>query len=219
MLNYLFFSLFFSSFYFTHQTHDFRLHLSISFCLLLNNNLNHHHNNKQQSTFVSLFVSFLRLRIINFNNNRTFANETNQFLAPYDQSVIKSRNGSGDGPLLAAAAANIGGSNPGLILTGNNAQQQHAANLAALQLGLVSANANALTSSFSNSELAQVPFNNFPLRTANANVASTAGSLEGRVDAWNPFEEAPFSQMTEDHIFEAEFDKLRQRGSQSSKYF
>lgn len=36
---------------------------------------------------------------------------------------------------------------------------------------------------------------------------------------WNPFEDpTPFSQMTEDHIFDAEFDSIRQRGSQSSKF-
>lgn len=36
---------------------------------------------------------------------------------------------------------------------------------------------------------------------------------------WNPFEDpTPFSQMTEDHIFDAEFDAIRQRGSQTSKY-
>ncbi len=35
---------------------------------------------------------------------------------------------------------------------------------------------------------------------------------------WNPFEDpTPFSQMTEDHIFDAEFDAIRQRGSQTSK--
>lgn len=41
-------------------------------------------------------------------------------------------------------------------------------------------------------------------------------SAAGPAD-WNPFEDpAPFSQMTEDHIFGAEFDKIK-RGSQSSK--
>lgn len=43
-------------------------------------------------------------------------------------------------------------------------------------------------------------------------------TIAARVDTWNPFEEQPFGQMTEDHIFEAEFDKIRQRGSQGSKY-
>ncbi|CAG9768190.1 unnamed protein product [Ceutorhynchus assimilis] len=44
-------------------------------------------------------------------------------------------------------------------------------------------------------------------------------SLSVDVSNWNPFEEGgpPFSQMTEDHIFGAEFDKIRQgSGSQSS---
>lgn len=33
---------------------------------------------------------------------------------------------------------------------------------------------------------------------------------------WNPFEGPPLSQMAEDHLFGAEFDKIK-RGSQSSK--
>jgi hypothetical protein len=51
---------------------------------------------------------------------------------------------------------------------------------------------------------------------------STAGTAGGRslsadIADWNPFEDStPFSLMTEDHIFGAEFDKIR-RGSQSSK--
>ncbi|XP_065160002.1 BMP-2-inducible protein kinase isoform X2 [Atheta coriaria] len=40
-------------------------------------------------------------------------------------------------------------------------------------------------------------------------------SLSADVADWNPFGEPPFSQITEDHIFGAEFDKIR-RGSQSS---
>lgn len=43
-------------------------------------------------------------------------------------------------------------------------------------------------------------------------------SLSADVADWNPFEEdQPFNQMTEDHIFGEEFDKIR-RGSQSSKF-
>ena len=38
------------------------------------------------------------------------------------------------------------------------------------------------------------------------------------MSTWNPFgDPTPFSQMTEDHIFGAEFDKIRQQGSQGSK--
>nr|XP_022917982.1 AP2-associated protein kinase 1 isoform X2 [Onthophagus taurus] len=40
-------------------------------------------------------------------------------------------------------------------------------------------------------------------------------SLSADVADWNPFEEPPFSQLTEDHLFGQEFDKIR-RGSQSS---
>lgn len=41
-------------------------------------------------------------------------------------------------------------------------------------------------------------------------------SLSADVADWNPFEEQPFSEMTEDHIFGEEFDKIR-KGSQGSK--
>lgn len=41
-------------------------------------------------------------------------------------------------------------------------------------------------------------------------------SLSADVAAWNPFEDVqPFNQLTEDHIFGAEFDKIR-RGSNTS---
>lgn len=39
----------------------------------------------------------------------------------------------------------------------------------------------------------------------------------GQQQPWNPFgDPTPFSQMTEDHIFGEEFDKIRQQGSQGS---
>ena len=51
---------------------------------------------------------------------------------------------------------------------------------------------------------------------SNAGTAS-GRSLSANIADWNPFEDStPFSQMTEDHIFGAEFDKIR-KGSQSSK--
>ena len=55
--------------------------------------------------------------------------------------------------------------------------------------------------------------------TADVNhpIAPDSRSLSADVADWNPFEEPPFSQMTEDHIFGEEFDKIR-RGSQSSEY-
>ncbi|XP_030556673.1 uncharacterized protein LOC115759761 isoform X1 [Drosophila novamexicana] len=101
--------------------------------------------------------------------NKTFANETSQFLAPFNNNIAM----SGDGPqnvTLASAA-----SNPGIY-----------------------ASSSATATSLSSNELARQ-------------------TMDKRVEAWNPFEEEqPFSQMTEDNIFEAEFDKIRQRGSQGS---
>lgn len=45
---------------------------------------------------------------------------------------------------------------------------------------------------------------------------SEGRSLSADVGAWNPFEDVqPFNQLTEDHIFGAEFDKIR-RGSNTS---
>lgn len=39
------------------------------------------------------------------------------------------------------------------------------------------------------------------------------------ISKWNPFEDpTPFNQMTEDHIFEAEFDALRERNGQAGKH-
>ncbi|KAH8409436.1 hypothetical protein KR222_005046, partial [Zaprionus bogoriensis] len=101
--------------------------------------------------------------------NKTFANETSQFLAPYNNNIAM----SGDGPQNVALAS--AASNPGIY-----------------------ASSNAAATSLSSNELARQ-------------------TMDKRVEAWNPFEEEqPFSQMTEDHIFEAEFDKIRQRGSQGS---
>lgn len=50
-----------------------------------------------------------------------------------------------------------------------------------------------------------------------SSVSGTEGrSLSADVATWNPFEDTqPFHQLTEDHIFGAEFDKIR-RGSSSS---
>ena len=47
--------------------------------------------------------------------------------------------------------------------------------------------------------------------------AADGTALVGHVAVWNPFDDSsPFNQMNEDHLFVAEFDKIR-RGSQSSE--
>ncbi|XP_049765683.1 uncharacterized protein LOC126095047 isoform X1 [Schistocerca cancellata] len=107
--------------------------------------------------------------------NKVFANETSQFLAPYEASV-KSRSGSNSPP--------------------ENGANSRAANIPESHRHVVGVSA-------SHGEL--------------ANTLTHGGrSLSADIADWNPFEDpAPFSQLTEDHIFGAEFDKIR-RGSQSS---
>ncbi|XP_066593992.1 AP2-associated protein kinase 1 isoform X2 [Prorops nasuta] len=69
--------------------------------------------------------------------------------------------------------------------------------------GISTEKKSCIGNSASHGELARVP-------------CSEGRSLSAEVAAWNPFEDAqPFNQLTEDHIFGAEFDKIR-RGSSSS---
>ncbi|XP_058804331.1 uncharacterized protein LOC131671713 isoform X2 [Phymastichus coffea] len=102
----------------------------------------------------------------NVNTFRVFANETSQFLAPYEASVKPRPENTS--PLEV----------PMDIKPGIGASASHG------ELSSISGTENR--------------------------------SLSVDVAAWNPFEDAqPFSQLTEDHIFGAEFDKIR-RGSNSS---
>lgn len=118
---------------------------------------------------ISNSLSFSHIALFCCAACRTFANETSQFLAPYNNNIAM----SGDGPQNVALAS--AASNPGIYASSNAGN------------------------SLSSNELARQ-------------------TMDKRVEAWNPFEEEqPFSQMTEDHIFEAEFDKIRQRGSQGSE--
>lgn len=51
-----------------------------------------------------------------------------------------------------------------------------------------------------------------------AKSAATDETLVDHVTVWNPFDDpSPFCHLSEDHLFGAEFDKIR-RGSQSSKF-
>ncbi|XP_015121833.1 AP2-associated protein kinase 1 isoform X2 [Diachasma alloeum] len=98
--------------------------------------------------------------------NKVFANETSQFLAPYDASV-RPHSGESTPPEVKPDGRPVIGT------------------------------------SASHGEL--------------SGVSGVEGrSLSADVAAWNPFEDTqPFNQLTEDHIFGAEFDKIR-RGSNSS---
>lgn len=98
--------------------------------------------------------------------NKAFANETTQFLAPYEASV-KPRSEDGTPPEIPTDIR------------------------------------PSIGTSASHGELSSI-------------VATEGRSLSADVAAWNPFEDIqPFSQLTEDHIFGAEFDKIR-RGSNTS---
>lgn len=58
---------------------------------------------------------------------------------------------------------------------------------------------------------------NFESRSSNPQLNPTSTAASQKQQPWNPFgDPTPFSQMTEDHIFGEEFDKIRQQGSQGS---
>ena len=69
---------------------------------------------------------------------------------------------------------------------------------------------NHLSGSISSSEL------NRPVDVPPSSSVSEQTIRKG-IGKWNPFEDpTPFSQMTEELIFDAEFDAIRHRGSQNS---
>lgn len=75
----------------------------------------------------------------------------------------------------------------------------------------------ATTSSNNGSEknLRSIPAN-FESRSSNPQL-NPSTTVVSQQQPWNPFgDPTPFSQMTEDHIFGEEFDKIRQLGSQGS---
>ncbi|XP_023316324.1 BMP-2-inducible protein kinase isoform X1 [Trichogramma pretiosum] len=103
------------------------------------------------------------------NSFRVFADETSQFLAPYEASVKQRAENNSPTDVTANIKTEIGSS----------------------------------TSHVCIGELSNIP-------------KTESRSLSADVAIWNPFEDVqPFSQLTEDHIFGAEFDKIR-KGSDSS---
>lgn len=131
---------------------------------------------------------------------RTFASETSQFLAPYEVSQ-KNRNVSKVGAVNSPPSP----TQP----MGSSFSSEHSVMMTQHSLPPVSTTMTrptTLAPSLSNTEL------------TNAGI-TTMKTIRNEVAKWNPFEDpTPFSQMTEDHIFDAEFDAIRQRGSQSSEY-
>lgn len=136
------------------------------------------------------------MRVFFFYLSRTFASETSQFLAPYEVSQ-KNR------PALVSPTTKA----PSTVsFTSEQNVQFTQTN---------SVRPNQLASSMSNSELCKSGLLSGSVGGGSTDIEP---SVRKGIGKWNPFEDpTPFSQMTEDHIFDAEFDAIRQRGSQSSK--
>lgn len=141
-----------------------------------------------------VYTSFLTFTSTTIH--RTFANETTQFLAPYEVSQQKT---SQLGATVAAAALPT---TTATLPPFSSVQNVPAA-------GNPKSHPNAVDTSQSNVDL--VGGMTGPERSEPA--------VRKGLGKWNPFEDpTPFSQMTADHIIDAEFDAIRQRGgSQSSE--
>lgn len=120
---------------------------------------------------------------------RSYTTETTQFLAPYE---ISQRNRT----------------TPSSISPSTNVQMFASEQCVSNQPN-VATKPIQFSSSISNSEIA---------KTFEPDVVKATAAVAPTKGKWNPFEDpTPFSQMTEDHIFDAEFDAIRQRGSQTSE--
>lgn len=185
------------------------------------------------STFVlQNIVNIYETLLITINNcryhydNRTFANETSQFLAPYDQSV-KSRTGAGVGDLSVGNECSPN-HNHNHINNYNNSNNGGAGSTNTTGggfSGVMSSNPSlskpAISSqpSISHTELTNASaITKINKINCGVNRPTIAETVSACVEAWNPFEEQPFSQMMDedDHSMEAEFDQIHQRGSHGS---
>uniref|UniRef100_A0AAG5CSX4 Protein kinase domain-containing protein n=1 Tax=Anopheles atroparvus TaxID=41427 RepID=A0AAG5CSX4_ANOAO len=128
--------------------------------------------------------------------NKAFATETSQFLAPYDQSAHNES-------LQAASSA----SPP--AVGSNGSLHKLPASIAGVAASVFESRSASLAAS-SNPQLHHH-------QQAPQQHRSNSSSSGGGGSNWNPFgDPTPFAQMTEDHIFGEEFDKIRQQGSQGS---
>lgn len=154
--------------------------------------------------------------------DRTFATETTQFLAPYEVSQ-KNRTTAVVDALLPSPTTTAAA---GLVTASGGSEQniQHTFQ-AVVPPPAAPVRPNKLTSSLSNSDLGGGGKSGC---FGSGTLIAAAGGVESNVDPpvrkavanWNPFHDPqPFSQMTEDHIIDAEFEAIRHRGSQSSEFF
>lgn len=123
---------------------------------------------------------------------RTFANETTQFLAPYQ--VSQQKNSQCFDADFAAATTGVDATVAGPAHS-SSSPPPHSSALPAASMSSIEQS----------------------MHTRSSERAGEPG-IRKKLGKWNPFEDpTPFSQMTEDHIFDAEFDAIRQRGSQNSE--
>lgn len=151
---------------------------------------------------------------------RTFATETTQFLAPYEVSqknrpTTEAITAVAQSPTAATAATATTTNNSSLVTSGSehNIQQTFQAPSAAAAI-----RPSQLSSSLSSSDLCKSGSTGSGTLATGQPAAEPA--MRKGIANWNPFHDPqPFSQMTEDHIFDAEFEAIRHRGSQSSEFY
>lgn len=122
---------------------------------------------------------------------RSYTAETTQFLAPYDMSMKNSSTTAVQEP----AAINVFTSEQNVNINTSHSIQSTQQDV--ITRDTTTSNVNSISST---------------------NISNSIENVGSSLLTWNPFEDpTPFSQMTEDHIFDAEFDKIRSRGSDASK--
>lgn len=145
--------------------------------------------------------------------NRVYATETNEFLAPYEVSQ-KNRNRTDETISQSSSTISTGGSNnvPATEFSKTTLNQSYTETIKSSDNIFnvhVKTSISATDVQKNNSDI-DVNLVGSQQRIENA--------LKNKVSKWNPFEDpTPFNLMTEDNIFDAEFDAIRKRSSQDLK--
>lgn len=145
--------------------------------------------------------------------NRVYATETNEFLAPYEVSQ-KSRNKTDETTTSSSSSTiSAGGSNTTTSAEFNTKtiNQNYSETIKSSE-NIFSVH---VKTSISATEMQK---NNSDVDVSSLGSHRIETALMTKMPKWNPFEDpTPFNQMTEDNIFDAEFDAIRKRSSQDLK--
>lgn len=132
-------------------------------------------------------------------NCRTFASETNEFLGPYEASNKGCLN-------LSFGPVSIPHTLGRFLIVFCLHRLHHSYNISIFCL-----ETTEITDNFPSIQLRSSTSSDLPSSREKKNTKKSNSSVPLQ---WNPFEDStPFDQMTEDHIYEAEFDALRDRPS------